>query len=153
MSQLYTWPQSSPRNWKITTSWKRPSLFLLSLIKSTSLSQLHSLTVLHRLYVSTGRVLIVVDAGECLLSGRLRLPSDWYFPVWMGHQWCGLPQTRSCHSSSIWPVSPGGKRWFRELLCFPFTEKIRIKMNQGLFFFFFFWKLRIRGKRKTIMTF
>lgn len=79
--------------------------------------------------------LIVVDAGECLLSGRLRLPSDWCFCVWMGHQSCGLPQTRSCHSSSIWPVSPGGKRWFRELLCFPFTEKIRIKMNQGLFFF------------------
>lgn len=27
---------------------------------------------------------------------------------------------------------------------FPFTEKIRIKMNQGLFFFLF-WQLRFRG--------
>lgn len=90
------------------------------LINSTSLLQLYSLLILRNLDVSTGHFLTVVDTGE-------RLPD----------QSCGLTQTRLCHGSFICPVSPSGKQRFRELLCFPFTEMIRIKMNEGLFLLFF----------------
>lgn len=107
------------------------------LINSTSLLRLYSLLILRNLDVSTGHFLTVVDTGE-------RLPD----------QSCGLTHTRSCHCSFIWPVSPPGKQRFRERLCFPFTETIRIKMNEGLFLFFFFsGSSDLEGKRKRIRTF
>lgn len=68
--------------------------------------------------------------------------------VWMEERRRGPAQAGVVPSAALSDrVSPPGKQRFRELLCFPFTEKITIKMNQGLFFPF--WKLRIRGRRKN----
>lgn len=91
------------------------------------------MNILHNLCVFMERFLIVV---WCRRVGAFRTNVFFFKICIFVYEWRSshVDQPRPCHSSSIWPVSPRGKRCFRELLCFPFTEKIRIKMNQGIFF-------------------